>query len=299
MDTTGSASLPQTLKVASLNLCWQATDDERVGQRSALADGDFDVVMLQEARKVDLAAISEDFDWCVHSLGEDIHDHVLGCAVLGRNGTESVGVHQLAKHEFVNDDVYEDLARWFHERHVATDVRLQGGATLRVMSAHATPGTSKGPGSPKRGVGRRKPWFHTRIARWIAEWDKPYIFAIDANSPRDDVLDWDDVQFHIPSTGPGSPGEDLLLGRPGTNLHGSRDLWHVWLDSEDGRTDREAIPDGGPLARSHFTGGRWFRYDHLYGTPDITPTAMSYTTFDPRISDHALVSATLKVGAAS
>jgi hypothetical protein len=98
---------------------------------------------------------------------------------------------------------------------------------------------------------------------------------------------------------PRDPGEEFLLGRPGTSLHRVRDLWRAWLETSAGNADRQAIPPEGPLARSHFTGGRWYRYDHVYATPDIVPLAMSYQPPDPdperAMSDHALVTATIEL----
>jgi endonuclease/exonuclease/phosphatase family metal-dependent hydrolase len=282
------------LNVASLNLCWQASDVHRARQREVIRAGNYDVVLLQEARKVDLRAIQEDFDWCCHSLSPEVHHTVLGTAILGRNGTTPIAQHQLPREAFANTEVYDDLARWFHERHIAVDVQVADGPTVRMLSAHATPGTSDGPGSPKRGVGHLKPWFHTQLALWIREWPSPFLFAIDANTPAVDTLDWATTRFHIPADGEGRPGEDLLLGPPGRRLHQARDLWRVWLDRPEGAPDREDVPAEGPLARSHLTGGSWYRYDHLYATEDIAPKAMRYT-WDPSVSDHSLVSATISI----
>ena len=239
-------------RVASLNLSWQTSDRQRALQPAALHG--FDLAMLQEVRTVDLERFCDEFDWCIHSLTEGAEPGVLGVAILGRNGTVHGETHQLTAADFVNDDlgdryhVDDDLARRFHQRHLAVDVQLESGRPLRVASLHATPGTSDAPGPrPRRRVGNRKQWFHTRIARWLAEWEMPFLFAIDANTPRVDVLDWGDVEFHRPCVGPARPGEDFLLGPPGTRLHGADDLWRVWLESADGTADRAAVPDGGPL----------------------------------------------------
>jgi hypothetical protein len=141
------------------------------------------------------------------------------------------------------------------------------------------------------------------MALWLAQWEMPFLFAVDANAPRDDVADWSGVRFFMPSAGPGRPGEEMLLGPPGTRLHRGQDLWRVWLASTGGTADRQAVPLGGPLAQSHFTGGRWHRYDHLYATPEILPVRMQYETPDANperaVSDHALVTATLEVHATS
>ena len=210
---------------------------------------------------------------------------------MGRAGTRLSSKHQLAASDFVDSEVDEDLGRWFHERHLAVDVAFPDGCNIRLASAHATPGTSKGPGPAHRGVGRRKPRFHTRLAEWMSGWAAPFLFGIDANTPSVDALDWERMRFHMPSDGAG-PGEDLLLGPEGKALHPARDLWRAWLDCPAGARDRDAIPEEGPLARSHQTGGRWYRYDQIWATPDLVPTKMSYL-FDPAISDHSLVSVDL------
>lgn len=281
--------------MASLNLCWDATNEQRARQRVALVDGDFDVVLLQEARRVDLPALADGFEWCEHSLSSGTHSKVLGTAILGRNGTKPVARHQLERAAFTGDDMYDDLTRWYVERHLAVDVALVDGPTVRMLSAHATPGSSKGPGSPKRGVQDRKRWFHTHLARWVATWADPFVFAIDANTPRVDTLDWATTEFWVPSADDGLSGEDVLLGAPGVRGHLGHDLWREWLDSPAGAGDRAAVPTEGPLARSHQTkGGAWFRYDHLYGSDSVHPTAMSYV-YDAGVSDHALVSANLTI----
>jgi hypothetical protein len=92
---------------------------------------------------------------------------------------------------------------------------------LRLLSAHATPGTSLGPGTRSAGLAL-KPWFHTRLAEWISGSQQPFIFAIDANTPAVDTLDWATSRFHIPSDGDARPGEDLLLGPPDRRLHAAR-----------------------------------------------------------------------------
>jgi hypothetical protein len=277
------------IKVASLNLCWSADAKMRARQRDVLMAGDFDVAMLQEVRSKDLSLLRSEFDWTCHSLDAQASFRDLGVAILGRKGTSLVAHQQLPAQAFVNSDVYEELAAWFHQRHLVVDVSVPGGGMVRMMSAHATPATSRGPGNPKRGVGARKPWFHTTLALWICQWNLPYLFAIDANTPRTDTADWATTQFWWPSDGKGGPGEDVLLGPPDRRLHSARDLWHDWLHLPQGALDRQRVPDDGPLARSHSTGGNWRRYDHLYATKDITPLSMSYA-WDPTVSDHSLVS---------
>jgi hypothetical protein len=124
----------------------------RARQRDVLMAGDFDVAMLQEVRSKDLSLLRSEFDWTCHSLDAQASFRDLGVAILGRKGTSLVAHQQLPAQAFVNSDVYEELAAWFHQRHLVVDVSVPGGGMVRMMSAHATPATSRGPGNPKRGV---------------------------------------------------------------------------------------------------------------------------------------------------
>ena len=261
-------------------------------QRQVEALADFDVVLLQEARRTDLGLVAASFDWCEHSLPASTHPRVLGTAVLGRNGTRPVARWQMQREQFTGDGMYADLGRWYFERHLAVDVLTPGSGLVRMMSAHATPGSSRGPG--EQDVGARKRWFHTHMARAVATWDGPFLFAVDANSPAAESLDWSGNRWWMASQDWGGAGEDLLLGPEGVRLHVGRDLWRDWLSSPAGADDLAKVPAEGPLARSHLTGGNWYRYDHLYGSPSVKVVHMEYR-YDAEVSDHALVAAILEV----
>jgi hypothetical protein len=145
------------------------------------------------------------------------------------------------------------------------------------------------------GVAGRKPWFHTRIADWVATWRAPYLFGIDANTPRRDVLDWDHTEFFWPSGRAGNTAEAFLVGPPGTARHKARDLWREWLANPSAASDRAKVPPQGPLARSHrLPGGGWYRYDQLWATDDFHVVGMAYD-YDLSCSDHALVTAAVNV----
>lgn len=280
-----------------LNLWMFAGASHKARQAERLGAGAFDVLLLQEVTRAEVPGLASalGFDWWASSLGDEVRDPRIGVAVLGRSPVQLDARLQLAADDFVNDDVYPELARWFHERHLAVDVTMAPGRSMRIGAFHATPGTSEGPGTStgRRGVGHRKPWFHRRIAEWVATWDPPFLFGIDANTPAVDALDLADSRFHISSQGPGRPGEEQLLGPPEVALHDGVDLWRLWLASPAGAGDLAAVPEGGPLARSHRTrSGSWFRYDQIWASPGIRPVAMAYE-FDDEVSDHALVSATI------
>jgi len=287
-----------SIRLGMLNLWMFGGRSHRQRQVERLTQAGLDILLLQEVtlRRVPELAAELDFDWWRCSLGSDIRDERVGVAILGRAPLQPVEVHQLCADEFVNADVYPELGRWFNERHLALDLDDGEGHRLRVGAFHATPGTSKGPGTPagRLGVGRRKPWFHTRLAQWIATWEDPYLFGIDANTPSHDALDLNDSRFHIPASVEGGPGEDRLLGAPGIVLHSATDLWRDWLTSPAGAADLAALPEGGPLARSYMTkNGSWFRYDQIWGSESVRAVEMAYE-HDSSVSDHALVTATIE-----
>ena len=285
-----------------LNLC-SPGGASREALVARLSDTSLDLLLLQEVNVGALPWLSSELgmDWFRCSLGADIHDARLGVAILGQASVEPRATHQLEAQDF-NQAVYPELARWFHERHLALDLSITD-KVLRVGVFHATPGTSKGPGGLGLGVGYRKPWFHARLAEWVAEWPAPFLFGIDANTPRVDALHLSETQFHMPSSALGEPphGEDLLLGQPGVALHEAHDLWRTWLASPEGVHDLAAIPPGGPLARSYTTdkdsshaNRTWYRYDQVWASAGIQPTNMAYD-YDPIVSDHALVTATIEL----
>lgn len=288
-----------TIRLGMLNLWMFGGRDHRQRQVERLAEADLDLLLVQEVSlsRVPGLATALGFDWWRCSLGPDIRDRRIGVAVMGHTPIQPLEQHQLAAAEFVNDDVYPELGRWFNERHLALDVDDGDGHRLRVGVFHATPGTSDGPGTSagRLGVGKRKPWFHTRLAEWIATWEAPYLFGIDANTPSHDALDLVQSRFHIPVSADGGPGEDRLLGPPGTVLHDATDLWREWLASPAGALDLAALTDGEPLARSYMTkNGSWFRYDQIWASEQVRPIEMSYD-HDPSVSDHALVTATIEL----
>jgi hypothetical protein len=278
------------MRVGTLNLCWTTSGEGRRHQRAAIEAEGFDLLLVQEARRSDLRALSDLFDWSVHSLGPGAHSGVLGVAILGRRPWKPLAAHQLAADQFGRASVeYPELGRWFHERHLAVDVEGDG-RRLRLLSAHATPGTSQGPGPDKRGVGTLKPWFHSTLAHWIAGWEEPYLFAIDANTPAAETLE--SSRFHLP-LGPGQDaGEDQLLGDSAARVHTARDLWRDWLAMPEGARDLAAVGADGPLAQSHRIGDAWYRYDHMWASPTVKLQEMRYR-YDATVSDRALVAATV------
>jgi hypothetical protein len=110
------------------------------------------------------------------------------------------------------------------------------------------------------------------IARWLTLQPTPLIFGIDANCPKTDHPDisqnerwWDD--------------EPLLLG--GTPLHGLRDVFRVYLESNPAELARViAARPAGPLAVSYIRGNRRTmtecRYDFIYATPDVEVRSVDY-----------------------
>jgi hypothetical protein len=290
-----------TLNLLSLNLGWQTSRAGRDRQCAAVDQGLEElgggpaVLALQETKPASVKRFETD-GWDVLA-----HNHAprgrLGVAILGRD-VEADGepLRQDADY-FTVGEVYPDLAAWFAERAVAVAVQLNG-VRFTYGSFHATPGSSDGP--RKQGVGgARKPWFHRRVAEWVATWPRPYGFAIDANSPDEESLDA--AKFFIRAGTRCEAGEDDLLAvrgaDPGRPLHDAEDLLRVWLRTDSGadRLAEIAAKGEGPLWISHYTrGGKPKRFDHIWATNEVDPKVVRYWSptlpaAPDAISDHAVV----------
>jgi hypothetical protein len=291
------------LRVGMLNVCWMATESQRLRQVDSLASSNLDLLCLLEVRagNVPKVATATGFMWSECSVVPNVAGTHLGVAVLGKGPVRVRAVHQLPADDFLNEEVGvgPELARRFHERHLAVDVGVGPDTVLRVGVFHATPGSTK---NPDGGLVRtRKPWFHTRIAEWVATWEPPYLFAVDANTPKVDVADWSMTRVWWPRARTGLAGEDSLVGAPDEVLHKARDLWRDWLASPAGAADLARVPKAGPLARSYSTKkgvGSWYRYDQVWATDDVAVADMSYD-YELARSDHALVTATVEIPSAS
>jgi hypothetical protein len=133
----------------------------------------------------------------------------------------------------------------------------------------------------------------------VSTWDAPYVFGIDANTPKRDAVAWDDTEVFWPSGRAGPPGEEFLVGPPGAVRHRAHDLWREWLVSPAGASDLARVPSDGPLANSHrLPGGRWCRYDQIWATDEVRVFGMRYE-YDLSCSDYALVTATVTIAAAA
>ena len=256
------------LRFGLLNLWCFGGLSRRARQQEVIAHADLDVLCLLEVDPADIErfALTCDFAWWRCSVGANVPGRHLAVAVVGSSRVTPRRQVQLSVNDFLQDHdgltTYPELARWYHERHIAVDLGTAEEAEIRVGAFHATPGTSRGPG--RMGVSGRKPWYHTRIAEWVATWPAPYLFGIDANTPKRDALAWSETEFFWPSGRAGHPGEEFLVGPPGTVAHRARDLWREWLMSPAGASDLAGVPSDGPLAQSHrLPGGRWCRYDNV------------------------------------
>jgi hypothetical protein len=292
--------LSPPLRVGLLNLWCFGGPRRRAQQEAVLAAAGLDVVCLLEVDPKDIERFAEasGFSWWRCSLGDNVSGRPLAVAIAGSGRVTPRAALQLSVDDFLEihegPPIYPDLARWYRERHLAVDLGLADGSEIRVGAFHATPATSLGPG--RMGVGGRKPWFHTRIADWVATWRRPYLFGIDANTPKVDALFWAETEFFWPSGRAGTPGETFLVGPPGTVRHQAHDLWREWLISTAAVGVLAQIPPEGPLARSHrLVGGRWCRYDQVWATDDFRVLDMGYA-YDMSCSDHALVTASLSIG---
>lgn len=296
------------LNLMSFNLCWTTSKDGRQGQaeavsRAAAELGEGPILLaLQEVKPASLERF-KNAGWDVLASTRAPKGR-LGVAILSRGVGQSGEALQLDREWFEAGEIYPELADWFVERSVAVDVML-GSMSLRFGSFHATPGSSNGPSG--RGVGgARKPWFHRRIADWVATWPTPYAFAIDANSPHSETID--SVRYFVARGERCEAGEDDLLGiRELGNAprHDADDLLRTWLASAHGAARMAAMaPDTpGPLWISHYTrGGKAKRFDHLWATAELEPRIVRYWPIrNPlekgSISDHALVGARVVIAA--
>jgi hypothetical protein len=194
-------------------------------------------------------------------------------AVAGTAEVKPLGEEVLDMADF--PEVPDWLAARFACRAIAADIGWRG-TRLRVGSFHATPAAS-------RGVGERKPWFHTRIGQWAATWDGPWVFALDANTPGDDHPDLGRVSWCWPAVGDG-PGEDRLLGVLAP---------HAGTDALRRVYQRDGFPAG------HRPGSAWqaskhlasgpVRYDHVLVSPSVEVLSCDYVWPPDELSDHAAV----------
>jgi exonuclease III len=284
------------IKVLSLNLNCFKPHHAIPYEEKFFRTSNYDVVLLQEVRRSSFERIRRHFDWGFLSLGEQDRRRI-GVAILGRtsliaHSPESIGAEVFEQNGYVPTS----LARWFEARNLSVLVDLAGShRPVRLMTAHATPGTSRGPrGFDEPTVGRFKPVFHSTLAQVIKSWDSEFIFSLDANSPKVDSADWSKVEFYREVDATSGFREAHLLGPDSERCHQGRDLWRHWLSTVGGK-DMPVDPVTGPLAVSYRTrDGRPFRYDHLYGSSGIEVRSMSYQS-DDKLSDHARIEAILEV----
>ena len=137
-------------------------------------------------------------------------------------------------------------------------------------------------------MGEWKPFFHGAAAVALAELDRPFMFAIDANGPHAETVD--SVRFHWVDGRPGAAKFAALLGL--SPLHRARDL------------QRELIARTGaaPAAPGYLTltyttsgggssAGEGRRFDSIWATSEFVLGDMD--TFYAEVlaagSDHALL----------
>jgi hypothetical protein len=151
---------------------------------------------------------------------------------------------------------------------------------MMVCSFHIPPGSSWG--SKLKGETQEK------IAEWLARQSGSLIFGIDANSPKTDHFNHEKNEWW-------NNKEPLLLGAE--PLHKCRDAFRIWLSSRT--TDELGPRSSTPLATSYYRGHGAHRtpcrYDFVFLSDDINTENIEYI-FDQRLSDHALVAGSFKLG---
>ena len=160
------------------------------------------------------------------------------------------------------------------------------GERIQVVSLHCPNGSK---------WGRDKAvWFHD-VANWMQLQVVPTVFGIDANTPKNESLadahrdKWWREDSH-PAVGNGA--QQLVGDSP---FHDLRDVWKL-LNPGASAFPPSYNRDSKGEKRPEYA----CRYDFIFASPHFTPLACDYhfeavvgTT--PRLSDHALVSATMRL----
>jgi endonuclease/exonuclease/phosphatase family metal-dependent hydrolase len=279
-----------TFRFVSWNLEWAASRERRRGQLELIRDLAPDLLAVQEVKATTLHPLEELFAWKVFALGPNPNDRYwkarFGTAVLGGTRANLRGQMLVAPTWFGLDDELNWKANRFARRATWARVQLEGSTRdILVGSLHASP--AAGP------IGAHKPWFHGRIAQWLAEAEEPWLFGIDANAPGAEGSDIARTRWGWPRTA-ARPGEDELLGAD--VAHRGRDLLRDALDEDPAELARimAARPDG-PLAVSYQLGAGPVRYDHCWATPEFSVRRIEYIQDGFRFSDHAPIVCDLEV----
>ena len=175
--------------------------------------------------------------------------------------------------------------------HVCPERALVAGLT--VLDSHIFVGSFHSPNGSQWGTAKAL-WFKS-ITDWLCEQRGATIFGIDANTPkREGLLDTDAHKWWNEDSHPtiGNAGRDLVGDAP---RHDLADVWktlHPTIKEFPVSYNR----DNRREKRSAFA----CRYDFIFASSHVTPTTCAYhydTTVGvaPRLSDHALVTASLRL----
>lgn len=282
-------------RLVTWNLSWTANAEARSRQIELIRKLAPDLLALQEVRRWNVAAVAESelFTWSCFSNDLDVPfpkpGVKIGCALLGRSSLQLVAAHRLSVDRFANPGVPDWLLERFSNRSVVGELSVDGGPSFLAGGFHATPGTAKG-------VGPHKPWFHTGIARFLADAAGPFLFAIDANEPLVDHPEFESTKFHYPPAVDDGPGMELLLGP--APLHRARDVLRTLLEGRDTWDALTFDPPDGPLAVSYrLPVGGPRRFDQVWATPEFAVHDVQYLYEEACAagSDHAVLVVDLEV----
>ena len=251
-------------------------------------DNDVELILLQEANPSSLHELTAaaGLDWVITAFDA-------GARVPDGTGRRRVAAIAGRGHPPIETGVLPHLA--LPERMLFARLETELGP-MTIASYHAPPGVS---------WGRTKVHHAHELLRWINRTEGMLVVGSDANTPQVDHPDSDLVRTHW-HTGArklaGLPGDDITFG--GRPEHRLRDAYRLWLAGHPAALEQvtQDRPQG-PLAVSHRTGkragaaGSPRRYDTLWISPDLTPTAMTYE-YAKAIhagSDHALVIADIEL----
>lgn len=218
---------------------------------------------------------------------DDAERSLHGCVVLVGRRLTALSAARLSPRELasVPDPRVRDLALF-----VEIDDGQRG---LTAASVHI-------PNARGRGRHLRKREAIRAITGALGNHPTRTVVGIDANGPKQDLMNVrDNVYWH---GGTSKDRDEHLLHDPERAGHSLRDAYRVYLDlhpSARKATARQRA--NGPLAVSHRRGQRGkqrvpCRYDFIFVTPDLRPESVRYHEQTmPELSDHALVTAQLRV----
>lgn len=272
-----------TLTVAT----WNTARRSRPEMVDLLTHADVDVLCLQEVTVDTWSAFAAVEGWTGHAFGLQHRPRAVG---EGQGRSLGAAIFVRTPAGVLESGVIDSAGIAQPERVVTAVTRTPCcSARLTLLSYHALNGE-------KGADGLNKPRTTGAVARWLGGTSGSVIAGMDANSPAIDHPDENLIECHFQeSRWAAREMERSMLGPMEERVHGLFDVWRTYLAERPGET-RALLryQPTGPLAATHFTGGRRVRYpvrfDHIWVTPDfaVLDVQHMHEAFSAG-SDHALV----------